>query len=234
MSARVCVANYQTIALHRPSPTLRLDRALLKGSSRARLRVIASDGTRSAAAESAVFSVASNPPRVLVRSPAVGAIYGGARTITLEASAHDTEDGALDESAITWSSSIDGTVATGGRAVIATSGLTAGTHVLTATATASDNMTASASVTITVKTTSEPPVAADDTTHAAPRGAIAIDVAANDTDPEADLDAHSVAVMTPPALGAAAASHPAGSARTVIAYTAAAAPGYRRVRLPDL
>ena len=222
-------ASYQTIALDYPSSSLSLDRALLKGSSRSRLRVIASDGTRSAAAESAVFSVAQNPPKVLVRSPATGAIYGGARTITLEASAYDTEDGTLDETAITWSSSIDGTVAAGARAVIDTSELTAGTHVLTATATDSASATAQASVTITVKTTNEPPAAADDTAHAAPGRTVLVDVTANDSDPEGDIDPHSVAVITPPALGAAAASHPAGSARTAISYTANGAAGYDAV-----
>ena len=61
-----------------------------------------------------------------------------------------------------------------------------------------------------------------------PTVTVLVDAAANDTDPEADLDAHSMAVIAPAALGAAAASHPVGSARAVIAYTAAAA-GYDAV-----
>ena len=149
--------SYRTIALDHPSSSLSLDRALIEGSSRARLRIVASDGARSTAAESAVFTVAQNPPRVLVRSPAAGAIFGGLRAMVLDASAYDTEDGALDSSSISWSSSLDGALATAGRAVIDTGELTAGTHVLTATATDSTSASTSASVTITVKATDEPP-----------------------------------------------------------------------------
>ena len=58
---------------------------------------------------------------------------------------------------------------------------------------------------------------------------VAFDVAANDTDPDDDIDPHSVAVITPAALGAATASHPAGSARTAISYTAATTSGYDAV-----
>ena len=221
--------SYRTIAVDYPSSSLSLDRALIEGSSRARLRIVASDGARSTAAESAVFTVAQNPPRVLVRSPAAGTIFGGLRAMVLEATAYDTEDGALDSSSISWSSSLDGALATTGRAVIDTGELTAGTHVLTATATDSASATAQASVTITVKTTNEPPAAAADAAYVAAGRTVAVDVAANDTDPEGDIDPHSVAVMAPAALGAAAASHPAGSARTAISYTAAAAAGYDAV-----
>ena len=221
--------SYRTIALDHPSSSLSLDRALIEGSSRARLRVIASDGARSTAAESAVFTVAQNPPRVLVRSPAAGAIFGGLRAMVLDASAYDTEDGALDSSSISWSSSLDGALATAGRAVIDTGELTAGTHVLTATATDSTSASTSASVTITVKATDEPPAAADDTAHVATGGAISVDVAANDTDPEDDIDPHSVAVITPPALGEAEASRTADSVTTAIPYTAANTASYDAV-----
>ena len=156
-------------------------------------------------------------------------MFGGLRSIVLEAAAYDTEDGTLASSSISWSSSLDGVLSTTGSAVIGTSELTAGTHVLTATATDSASATAQASVTITVKATNDPPAAVDDAAYAAAGRTVGVDVAANDSDPEGDIDPHSVAVITPAATGTATASHPAGSAHTAIAYTATAAPGYDAV-----
>ena len=212
-------ATYETIAVDYPSTSLTLDRSTLAGSAQARLRVIASDGTRSTTAQSAVFAVAENPPQVFIGSPTTGAIYGGPRSIVLDASGHDPEDGALYGPAIVWASDIDGHVVTGARAVIDTTDLTAGTHVLTATATDSDNMTASASVTVTIKALNDAPVAFDDFAYATPGAEAQVDVAANDTDAEADLDLYSVSVLSPPAVGSAAGSY------STVAYTADAA-GY--------
>ena len=75
------------------------------------------------------------------------------------------------------------------------------TSCLTVTAADSSNTAASASVTITVKTANEPPIAADDTAHAAPDRTVLVDVAANDTDPEGDINPASLAVAVPAAAG---------------------------------
>lgn len=99
--------------------------------------------------------------------------------------------------------------------------LSAGTHILTATATDSDNMTGSATATIVVKDTNDAPVASDDSVHTRTGRSTAINVAANDTDTEDDLNPHSVRVLAPAALGTAAAGRAAGT----LTYQPAAA-GY--------
>ena len=94
-------------------------------------------------------------------------------------------------------------MAASGVAVIDTSELTAGTHVLTVTATDSSARTGTATATITVRATDDPPVAEDDTAHTRANLTVVVDTAANDTDTEDDLDPHTLAVVAPPALGAA-------------------------------
>ena len=194
--------SYETIAVDYESTALSVKRSSLAGSSRARIRVVASDGARSATAQSAVFTVADNPPEVMVQSPSEGTVYGGLRSIILDAAAYDREDGSLDGSSVSWSSDIDGVIHAGAGAVIDTGDLSEGIHVLTATATDSSALSASASVTVTVRATNDPPAANDDVAHV-PRGAAVVDVAANDTDPDTDIDAHSVTVVAPAALGEA-------------------------------
>lgn len=210
-------ATYETIAVNHSSATMTLDRGSLPGSSRARLRVVASDGARSATAESAVFSVPQNPPEVFIRSPAAGAVYGGLVSISLRATAYDTEDGGLDASAIRWSSSIDGSLATGGRAYINTGDLSVGTHVITASAADSSSLTGSATVTVTVHATNDPPAAVDDSAFTTAGRTVSIDVTANDTDNVGDIDASTLRIVTPPALGTATIAATGTAAR--IEYT---------------
>ena len=210
--------SYDTVANGVTATSVQIDRGHLAGSTQARIRVIASDGVRSTTAQSLVFSVAPHAPSVFIHSPHSATTIGGFATVALDASAFDNEDGSLAGSAITWSSSIDGTLASSGFAVITTDQLTAGTHILTATATDSDNMTGSATVTIVVKDTNDAPVASDDSAHTRTGRSTAINVVANDTDTEDDLNPHSVRVLVPAALGIAA----AGRAGTLTYRPAAA------------
>jgi VCBS repeat-containing protein len=60
---------------------------------------------------------------------------------------------------------------------------------------------ADAVVFITVSDLPEPPDAVDDTATVAEDGSVTVDVLANDSDPEGDIDAISVTVVTPPANG---------------------------------
>ena len=196
--------SYETLSVGQAQQRLSLSRSRLAGSARARVRVIASDGTRSTTAESALFTVAANAPRVSVVRPRDGQVFGGPNVVALEASASDSEDGELDASSITWTSSIDGPLATAGRARVHTADLSTGTHVLTATATDSAAMSSSVSVTVTVKDANDPPVAAGDTAYLRPGGSAIVDVAANDTDFENDINLHSLTVVVPPSLGSAA------------------------------
>ena len=114
---------------------------------------------------------------------------------------------------------IDGQTASSAAARIAASDLSAGTHVLTVTATDSSNTTATASVTVTVNAANGAPTARADTVFGRAARTIRADVVANDTDPEGDIDPWSVAVVVPAALGTAAADR---AAPGTITYSAAA------------
>ena len=126
--------SYETIAVGHKSTSLTVDRASLAGSTTARVKVTASDGTRTASAESAVFAVSQNAPEVFIHSPDPNTI-GGPEALVLDATAYDTEDGRLDTSAIQWASGTDGNLGTGGHVVVYPEDLAPGLHWLTATVT---------------------------------------------------------------------------------------------------
>ena len=213
-------ATYSTVGAGLKSTTLALPREQLAGSGRAVFRVVASDGTRSTTAQSAVFTVAENPPDVIVHSPDDGRILGGPGTVVLDATGIDAEDGVLADTALVWTSDLDGQIAATAAARIPTDTLSEGTHVLTVTATDSSAMTASASVTVTVRATNGAPTARPDIAYSRPGHIVTAGVLANDTDPESDIDPWSVRVVVPGALGAATADSPPLGA---IAYDASTA-----------
>lgn len=62
-------ATYTAYALALSEPSVQLDSTQLAGSEQARFRVTANDGTRTAEAESATFTMASKPPTVVILSP---------------------------------------------------------------------------------------------------------------------------------------------------------------------
>ena len=131
------------------STSLSVDRIWVAGSTTAKIKVTALDGTRTTSAESPTFTVAQNPPEVFIESPWPDEILETGALI-LDADAHDTEDGMLDPSAIQWASDIDGNLGTGGYVMLyPSSDLEPGVHRLTATATDSSGMTGSAEVTWT-------------------------------------------------------------------------------------
>ncbi len=104
--------------------------ALLPGSSQARIRVIASDGVNTAEDQSnAVFTVARKSPQAYILEPQSGSQIEPGSTVVLMGTATDAEDGPLSEtSAITWTSSLSGTLGTGGELWV--SGLLTGTHLI--------------------------------------------------------------------------------------------------------
>jgi hypothetical protein len=81
----------------------------------------------------------------------------------------------------------------------------------------SDNACASAEVTVLVETVNDPPTAADDNAVTAEDAPVQIDVAANDSDVDGNLDRNSAAIVSSPANGVAA---PLGNGQ--FAYTPAA------------
>ena len=215
---------YIPVAAGLTAKTVVLDRARLSGASQARVRVVATDGTQSTTAESPIFAVAANGPRVIIHSPEPGQAFAGYDTVVLDASALDTEDGLVADTAVLWSSSIDGPIASGAVALVSTDDLTAGTHTLTATATDASGLTGTASVIVTVSEHNEAPVASDDIAHARTGVTAVIDVLANDSDAEGDIASRSLAVVVPPSAGTAR-TLPRAAAPAAVAYQSAVA-GY--------
>jgi len=89
---------------------------------------------------------ANNPPAVVIASPADGAYFDTGLSISFAGSASDSKDGNLTSSLI-WTSNLEGQIGTGGSFGAP---LSAGTHVITASATDSGGLAGSDSVTITV------------------------------------------------------------------------------------
>src|SRR5439155_198861 len=102
-----------------------------------------------------VITVAGNPPRVTIGSPADGSVSFRNHAVTLSATASDARDGDI-SSQIQWTSSRDGALGTG--ATISPTTLTTGTHIITAGATDSDSLHGQAQVSIRVRDPNVAPV----------------------------------------------------------------------------
>ena len=196
-------ANYEVLSLETKETSISFKAGLLTGSDSARIGVSVSDGTRSSFAETPIFSIAGNTPEVSMKSPVSGLVLDPEQVVVLDAHGHDIEDGYLGSSAFSWHSSLDGSLGTGGLLVIAVSDLSIGDHVITVTATDSNQMTASASATLTVNARNTAPEAVDDTASAVFSSAVQIDVFANDIDIENDVKLDTLSIHQQPTLGAA-------------------------------
>jgi uncharacterized protein YjdB len=101
------------------------------------------------AADTATITVdMGQAPTATITSPADGARFAEAATITFSGSGTDPEDGDLTGSALVWTSSLDGQIGIG--ASFTRDDLSTGTHTIRLTATDSDGGSHTASVTITV------------------------------------------------------------------------------------
>ncbi|HEY0943766.1 MAG TPA: Ig-like domain-containing protein, partial [Opitutaceae bacterium] len=90
---------------------------------------------------------ANQSPAVSISAPANGSTFGAGTSVTFTATAADAEDGNLGAS-LAWSSDRDGSLGTG--ASITRSTLSAGAHVVTASATDSGGLTGSDTVDVTI------------------------------------------------------------------------------------
>ena len=94
-------------------------------------------------------------PTVTITTPANGTTVDEGTTVTLTATASDTEDGDLSAS-VAWSSDLDGALGTGASLVIST--LSVGSHTLTASVTDSGSLSANDSIGLTVQMVTSGPV----------------------------------------------------------------------------
>ena len=91
---------------------------------------------------------ANNAPIAMIDTPAASTVYSLSNSVTFTGSATDTEDLVLNGKALTWTSSIDGTIGSGSN--FTTSSLSAGTHQITLTAVDSRASADSTTISITV------------------------------------------------------------------------------------
>ncbi len=122
-------------------------RRLSKGVHVITARVTDADGASTTA--SITITVANTPPTVGITSPTNGSTFVTSDSLSFQGSASDFEQGSLTGS-ITWTSSRDGAIGSGGSF---TRRLSKGTHTITASITDADGATATASVTVTVGNT---------------------------------------------------------------------------------
>ena len=86
-------------------------------------------------------------PTATISAPADGSSFTEGDTVSFSGSADDTEDGDITAS-LSWNSSIDGALGTGGS--VSTSALSVGSHTITASVTDSGGLSGSGQITLTV------------------------------------------------------------------------------------
>ena len=96
----------------------------------------------------------NQPPEVQITAPGNNTSVDEGSEITFTGTATDDEDGSL-TGAITWTSSIDGALGSGGS--LAMSNLSVGTHTITASVTDSGGLSDSAAIQVTVEEVIPPP-----------------------------------------------------------------------------
>jgi photosystem II stability/assembly factor-like uncharacterized protein len=144
-------ATWLTLAPTWPLTMYELDLELAAGTDQGLIRVLASDGFHTAEDQSdGTFSVAKHAPRARITSPRDGDLFVGQQTLLLEGRAYDNEDGLLDGTALSWSSSLDGTLGSGDSLAVRASTLAEGAHSLTLTAEDSDGLTGTVSITVDI------------------------------------------------------------------------------------
>jgi hypothetical protein len=109
--------------------SLEVDTERLPGGDEALIRIIASDGFNTTSVDVGPFAVARKGPRPVILSPEAGSTFAPGASVLLEGDGYDPEDGAVDDSAFSWFSDIDGALGTG--AWLQTGPLSEGTHQIT-------------------------------------------------------------------------------------------------------
>jgi len=140
---------WETVAVNLTETSVDLDAANLPAGNAARIRVLATDGFRSAADESdGPFRVQNRPPDVRIEEP-VGAItISSEDTLALVGSAYDIDDGPLSGQQLQWSSSIQRNLGVG--SPLAVTGLQPGVHTVRLRATDSHGGSSEDTVRVTV------------------------------------------------------------------------------------
>ncbi|MBI5877175.1 MAG: DNRLRE domain-containing protein [Chloroflexi bacterium] len=140
-------ATWQAFAVNITQTQITVDAADFGGTSNARVRLTASDGVNTAQdASDGAFTIGRKAPELWLSGETDGAWFEPGQVVSLQALATDVEDGPLSGSALTWTSSLQGSLGSG--SYLARNNLLPGTHVISVTALDSDGMSANATITI--------------------------------------------------------------------------------------
>jgi len=122
--------------------------AELAGGNEATVRVMASDGINTTIDESdSAFTVGSKSPNAFILSPEGGNTIQPNTPIYLQGYSYDLEDGVLDDTALIWSSNLDGPIGTGSLVMV---NLSPGEQIITLSVTDSDDNTTTSTISIFV------------------------------------------------------------------------------------
>jgi len=185
-----------------------LDASAVAGSDTARVGVSVSDGTRSAFVQTPVFTVEQHPPEVSIVAPSATIVQGPGWGSGVEVRVRDAEEYLPHiEDTVSLHSSIDGRlrVKTTSRvgSYFPRDNLSPGRHIITAMATDSSGRSTTAKATVDVASENTSPDAVDDTVHIPLFTPVLIEVLSNDLDLDGDFSGNSFAVTAPPKLGEA-------------------------------
>ncbi len=142
--------NWMPIVMDLRETSYRLDTTSLPGSDSAQVRVLASDGFHTTAADSATFSVPTKSPNVSIATPTEGGLLPPEQALYLDGSAFDPEDGSLSDAALSWWSDRDGLLGRGAPLILPGLTLSSGWHIITLRAADSDGQIGLARVNVFV------------------------------------------------------------------------------------
>lgn len=129
--------NWQPLAVDIAETSLTINTALLAGSDRALISVLATDGVNIGDDVSdSLFKVAKKTPLSLISAPGNNSSFASGSVVLLQGAATDFEDGALSGQRLSWRSDRDGLLGAGERLTVRN--LSIGVHTITLTTTDSD------------------------------------------------------------------------------------------------
>ncbi|MFK7954775.1 MAG: hypothetical protein AB8B96_01675 [Lysobacterales bacterium] len=125
--------NWQTLAINIPQTQLDIPAGTLPGSASALFRLMVSDGFDVTTDQSdQTFQLRDSAPLLAISDPAGDVLVKASNAFEAVASVYDLEQGTNLTGSMTWTSSIDGELASGGRLLLPGNTLSPGVHVLTA------------------------------------------------------------------------------------------------------
>ncbi len=143
------LASYSWTGTSVPVPTTGVSPAVTLPVGAHNITLTVTDNDGATAVDVVVVTIGGNSaPTAAITGPASGSVFQVGAVVPLAGTGIDPEEGPLPGSALSWTSSLDGTLGTGSSLPV--SGLTAGTHTITLTATDRGLLAGTAVITIRI------------------------------------------------------------------------------------